>query len=59
MWSKPPDAVASHVGCGGQWLMGIDIETNDWETSRGNKGSIGHFGFWNLCAPRDLDARIV
>ncbi len=57
-WSKPPHDVASHVDCGGQWLIGIDIETHHWETSCGNKLSIGQFGFYNLCTPRDLEARI-
>ncbi len=57
-WSKPPEAVASHIDCGGQWLIGIDIETHHWEISRGNKLSIGQFGFYNLCTPRDLESRI-
>jgi len=38
--------------------MGVDIETHHFEPSRGNKGSIGQFGFYNLCIPRDLEARI-
>ncbi len=40
-------------------VMGIDIETNDWDDTRGNKGSIGQFGFYNLCKPEDLAARVV
>ena len=58
-WCEPPAAVASKLGRGSDWLIGIDIETHDWEISRGNKGSIGQFGFYNLCLPVDLEARVV
>ena len=44
VWSRPPQAVASYIGCGDRWLIGVDIETHHFETSRGNKGSIGQFG---------------
>ena len=60
VWCKPPDAVVAKLGGGSQaWCMGVDIETNDWGYSRGNRGSVGQFGFYNLCAPADLEARIV
>ena len=58
-WHKPPKDVIDKLGVASQWLMGVDIETNDWVTSPGNKGSIGRFGFYNLCAPVDFEARIV
>jgi hypothetical protein len=58
-WCPPPEDVLEKIGGGSTWFIGMDIETNDWEESRGNKGNIGQLGFYNLCVPRDLDARIV
>jgi len=58
-WCKPPEYVIEKMADETTWLIGVDIETNDWEVSRGNKGSIGKFGFYNLCNPSDLEARIV
>ena len=43
-WSLPPSAVASKLGRGGDWLIGVDLETNDWEKIFGIKGTFGQFG---------------
>ena len=56
-WVHQPEKVLEKIR--GDWFIGVDIETNDWEESRGNKGNIGQFGNYNLCVPRDLDARVV
>ena len=56
-WCKPQDHVIEKMADESTWLIGVDIETHDWEVSRGNKGSIGKFGFYNLCKPSDLEAR--
>ena len=58
-WHPPPENVLEKIGEDGTWFISIDIETNDWEYSRGNKGNIGQFGFYNLCVPKDLEARII
>ena len=59
-WSAPPDVVAAKFGVGRDWLIGVDIETHDWEDdSRGNKGTYGQFGHYNLCKAKDLESRIV
>jgi len=54
----PPTCVAARLK-ERPLLMGIDIETNDWESRKGNKGSIGKFGFYNICHPDDFKSRIV
>ena len=58
-WCSPPPAVIAKLGNGGDWLFGVDIETHDWEATRGIRGKFGKFGHWNLCAERDVEARIV
>ena len=58
-WCAPPPALAASFGRGDAWLVGLDLETNDWEDSRGNKGTFGQFEHYNLCKPQDLEARIV
>jgi len=58
-WYKPHKDVLDKIGDGSTWFIGVDIETHDWKVSRGNKGNIGEFGFYNLCVPSDLEARIV
>jgi DNA polymerase III epsilon subunit-like protein len=58
-WCKPPSKVLEQIQNESTWFIGVDIETHDWETTRGNKGHIGKFGFYNLCKPIDLEARIV
>ena len=58
-WCKPPDYVVEKMIDESTWVIAVDIETNDWEDSRGNKGNIGKFGFYNLCKPSDLEVRIV
>jgi len=57
-WCKPPQNVVEKIGDERTWFIGVDIETHDWTISRGNKGNIGQFGFYNLCVPSDLEARI-
>ena len=57
-WLSPPDHVSQKVGDGSTWLIGVDIETHDWEVSRGNKGNTGQFGFYNLCAQSDFESRV-
>jgi len=56
--APPPPDVKAKLGTTGLWI-GVDIETHGWEESKGIKGSIGQHGFYNLCAPCDLDARVV
>ena len=57
-WHAPPAEVARKMGDGGQWLIGIDIETAGWKESVFNTGSIGQFGFYNLCAQSDFESRV-
>ena len=57
-WHAPPADVVRKMGNGDQWLIGIDIETAGWKVSIGNKGSIGQFGFYNLCAESDFESRV-
>ena len=54
----PPPAVATKLGCA-ELVAGVDIETHDWTARSGNKGSVGQFGFYNLCHQEDFDARVV
>ena len=60
-WAAPTATLARKIGSLSEVLMGIDIETADWPDSQpgGNKGNIGQFGFYNLCAPEDLNQRCV
>jgi len=58
-WCKPPEYVIEKMADETTWLIGVDIETNDWEVTGGIKGSTGKFGFYNLCKPSDLEARII
>ena len=58
-WQAPPKTVAAKFGRGRDWLIGCDIEANDWETARGVKGTFGRLGHYNLCALIDLQARVV
>ena len=57
-WHAPPADVVRKMGTGDQWLIGIDIETAGWKVSVGKKGSIGQFGFYNLCAESDFESRV-
>ena len=52
-----PDALTRH----GQTdlVVGIDIETHDWETAGAPTIGIGQFGFYSVCRPADLEVRIV
>ena len=55
----PPPDVRKKLGAS-SLIMGIDIETHDWEErSRGNQRSLGQFGFYSLCHPDDFNARVV
>ena len=60
-WAAPTAMLARQIGSGSEVLMGIDIETADWPDPPpgGNKGNVGQFGFYNLCAPADLNQRCV
>ena len=40
-------------------VLGLDVGTNAWVEGSPIKGSIGEHGFYNLCRPCDLEARIV
>ena len=40
-------------------VLGVDVETNDWAERSAIKGSIGEHGFYNICRPCDLEARVV
>ena len=40
-------------------VLALDVETNDWVEGSPLKGSTGEHGFYNLCRPCDLEARIV
>lgn len=55
---EPPTEVREKLGSS-QLMIGVDIETHDWEERRGNQGSLGQFGFYSLCHPDDFNARIV
>ena len=43
-WCAPPSIVAAKLGHGRAWLVGVDLETNDWVTTRDIKGTFGQFG---------------
>ncbi len=58
-WCPPPRAVSSQLGPGSAWLVGVDLESNDWVTTPGIKGTFGKFGHYCLCTPVDLQSRIV
>ena len=58
-WCNAPKHVIEKIASEYTWFIGVDIETHDWGTSRGNKGNFGKFGFYNLCNQNDLEARIV
>ena len=57
---EPPTEVREKLGSS-QLMIGVDIETHDWEERRGNQGSLGQFGFYSLCPYRAdwLDDRIA
>ena len=55
--APPPDVVAK---LGKRCLVAaVDVETHDWEGHKGVKGEVGQCGFYSICHPNDLDARIV
>ena len=58
-WVPPPAILAEKLGWGGDWLIAVDIETNDWDKVRGVKGTFGQFGHYNLCTKKDLEAHVV
>ena len=58
-WCRPSDSVVAKLGEGSDWLFGVDIETNDWQESKGIKGEFGQFRHYHLCAPIDFQARVV
>ena len=56
--TPPPPDVARKLGkrC---LIAGVDVETHDWEGYKGVKGGFGQYGFYSICRPNDLNARIV
>ena len=56
--TAPPNDVATKLGkrC---LVAGIDVETHDWEERACKKGDFGQYGFYSICHPDDLNARIV
>ena len=55
---KPPDQVVQLLG-NSELIVGVDIETHDWENNAGSKGGFGQFGFYGRCNSNDHAARIV
>ena len=53
----PPDLSAKLAGL--DLIIGIDIETHDWETRNKKKGGVGQYGFYTIRHPDDLLVRIV
>ena len=58
MPTMPPSTIMALIGCT-DIVLGVDIETHDWESARGSKGTVGHFGFYTRHGSNDEDARIV
>jgi DNA polymerase III epsilon subunit-like protein len=54
-----PDVLKDKLSPIAPLVLGLDVETNDWEIHERIKGSIGEHGFYNICCPADLEARIV
>ena len=55
---KPSEEVIKSIGCR-ELVVGVDIETHDWETNRGSKGGAGQYGHYARCNSNDHAARIV
>ena len=59
-WTRPPASLFSKLPEATTPLLAIDLETHDWDSSvSGNKGNVGAYGFYNLCSPEHLEARVV
>ena len=54
----PSEEVRKRIGPG-TFVVGVDIETHDWETNGGSKGGFGQFGHYARCNSNDHAARIV
>jgi DNA polymerase III epsilon subunit-like protein len=54
-----PEMLKAKLSSTSRLVLGLDVETNDWEKHDAIKGSIGEHGFYNICCPSDLEARIV
>ena len=54
----PPTEVMDLIG-DNDLVVGVDIETHDWETNAGSKGYVGQYGFYTRCDSDDHAARIV
>ena len=54
---KPSDEVRAKIG-GWKMLAGIDVETHGWERVE-SIGGLGQYGFYCICPPAKLQARIV
>ena len=56
--TPPPEEVRDLIG-DNDLVVGVDIETHDWETNAGSKGCVGQYGFYTRCDSNDHAARIV
>jgi DNA polymerase III epsilon subunit-like protein len=56
--ARPPEKVLRLLG-NDSLAVGVDIETHDWEVTRGQKGCVGQYGFFTRCNSNTLAARIV
>ena len=54
----PPEEVCKQLGFH-PLIVGVDIETHDWENNAGSKGEEGPFGHYSRCDSNVYDARIV
>ncbi len=53
----PQDLAAKLEGL--DLIIGIDIETHDWEVRSNVKGGMGQYGFYTICHPDDFLVRVV
>ena len=54
----PSKAISTKLG-GASLVMGVDIETADWESGSVPNGNTGQFGYYHLCKDSDLESRLV
>ena len=45
---KPSEEIVKSIGCR-ELVVGVDIETHDWETNHGSKGGLGQYGHYARC----------
>ena len=56
--TPPPEEVRDLIG-DNDLVVGVDIETHDWETNAGSKGCVGQYGFYGRCNSDWAGARVV